>query len=176
MTQYTCPDNKRHDDDIVGCGSTFETDPDDEGLINCPHCGLWFTPPCDTCENSPHPGILWPWMPNGDDSLPWVVRCDDCGLYSDDDEAALALAELINSRVMWAECRGDEMPTVAGGVSERDFLRPFVFALPWTTVEQVVHVVLGDPTSATPEPMYEKWLQQRETSLHLIKEERNPWT
>lgn len=27
---------------IVGCGHTFTAAPDDEGLFDCPECGIWF--------------------------------------------------------------------------------------------------------------------------------------
>ena len=27
---------------IIGCGGTFDALPDDEGLVDCPHCGIWF--------------------------------------------------------------------------------------------------------------------------------------
>jgi hypothetical protein len=30
--------------DIVGCGEKFEAAPDDEGLVDCPHCGIVFNP------------------------------------------------------------------------------------------------------------------------------------
>jgi hypothetical protein len=43
ISMRTCPDNKRHEDDIVGCGRTFTAEPDNEGLIDCPHCGMWFS-------------------------------------------------------------------------------------------------------------------------------------
>jgi len=26
---------------VVGCGQTFEAEPDDEGLVDCPFCGMW---------------------------------------------------------------------------------------------------------------------------------------
>lgn len=39
----TCPVSERWPDDIVGCGETFDAEPDFEGLIDCPHCGIWFT-------------------------------------------------------------------------------------------------------------------------------------
>ena len=40
-----CPDNKRWDDDVVGCGS-FNTvqDPDEPSLWDCHDCGIWFDP------------------------------------------------------------------------------------------------------------------------------------
>ena len=28
--------------DILGCGHVFEATADDEGLIDCPACGIWF--------------------------------------------------------------------------------------------------------------------------------------
>lgn len=37
-----CPTHKRCPDDIVGCGSTNVTAPDDEGLYDCIDCGIWF--------------------------------------------------------------------------------------------------------------------------------------
>lgn len=27
---------------LLGCGTTFEQEPDDEGLVDCPSCGIWF--------------------------------------------------------------------------------------------------------------------------------------
>lgn len=30
--------------EITGCGREFEAEPDDEGLLDCPHCGIWFNP------------------------------------------------------------------------------------------------------------------------------------
>lgn len=29
---------------IIGCGAIFTADLDDEGLIDCPRCGVWFDP------------------------------------------------------------------------------------------------------------------------------------
>lgn len=50
MTTWRCPDDDRGPQpdgggrpDIVGCGRTFEAEPDFEGLIDCPHCGMWFS-------------------------------------------------------------------------------------------------------------------------------------
>lgn len=46
MQTYCCPtapqtpEGEPHT--IIGCGSVFEAEPDDEGIIDCPHCGLWF--------------------------------------------------------------------------------------------------------------------------------------
>jgi predicted nucleic acid-binding Zn-ribbon protein len=42
--RYQCPPTPRADveDDIVGCGHIFEAEPDEEGLIDCPNCGMWF--------------------------------------------------------------------------------------------------------------------------------------
>jgi len=33
---------------VVGCGHVFEAEPDDENLIDCPNCGMWF--PADDAE------------------------------------------------------------------------------------------------------------------------------
>lgn len=44
--KYTCPKNQLVGDvngEFLGCGHTFEATPDDEGLIDCPQCGLWFS-------------------------------------------------------------------------------------------------------------------------------------
>ena len=38
----TCPSSPRHDGDIVGCGKTFTQQPDEEGIFDCPHCGIFF--------------------------------------------------------------------------------------------------------------------------------------
>jgi len=37
-----CPTVARWDGDLVGCGSTRLTEPDDEGLYDCIDCGLFF--------------------------------------------------------------------------------------------------------------------------------------
>lgn len=44
VRKVTCPSHARHPDDIVGCGSAQEDGPDDEGLFDCGHCGLFFNP------------------------------------------------------------------------------------------------------------------------------------
>jgi hypothetical protein len=58
MPTYKCPnwiqqalvalyggEDKVPDDDIVrGCGAVFEQDKDDDGLVDCPNCGIWFNP------------------------------------------------------------------------------------------------------------------------------------
>lgn len=51
--------------------------------------------PCpDGCEaNEDIPGVRWPSETNGDDSHPYVERCDACQRYDSDDDAADALAE-----------------------------------------------------------------------------------
>ena len=38
-----CPDDRRHEDDVVGCGHEFEQEPDGEGFFDCPNCGIFFT-------------------------------------------------------------------------------------------------------------------------------------
>lgn len=45
----TCPTTETHPDGqpatIIGCGQVIEDPtPDHEGLIDCPHCGMWFHP------------------------------------------------------------------------------------------------------------------------------------
>lgn len=42
MSTFRCPDNVRHEGDIKGCGAVFEAEPDDEGLVDCFACGIWF--------------------------------------------------------------------------------------------------------------------------------------
>ena len=42
--EIRCPSNRRHADDLVGCGSADVAGPDDEGIYDCLGCGLWFTP------------------------------------------------------------------------------------------------------------------------------------
>lgn len=40
-----CPDNVEPDSNgIIGCGHVFEAELDDEGLIDCHNCGMWFNP------------------------------------------------------------------------------------------------------------------------------------
>lgn len=29
---------------IIGCGTTIPDERDDEGLVDCPNCGMWFNP------------------------------------------------------------------------------------------------------------------------------------
>ncbi len=45
MPKQVCP---THPDpqggDIIGCGHVFEAEPDDEGLLDCPECGIVFSP------------------------------------------------------------------------------------------------------------------------------------
>ncbi len=56
-----CPDNpvprfdhaNRPSGLIAGCGHVFTDEPDDEGLFDCPKCGMWFDP--DNAENQPQP-------------------------------------------------------------------------------------------------------------------------
>lgn len=45
----TCPTTPvPYDDDptqvLVGCGSSNVSEPDDEGIVDCLDCGIWFTP------------------------------------------------------------------------------------------------------------------------------------
>lgn len=40
--KHVCPPAQRHLDDVAGCGNAFEQEPDREGWVDCPHCGLAF--------------------------------------------------------------------------------------------------------------------------------------
>lgn len=43
MQRYRCPDGPDPEGgDIVGCGEEFKAEPDFEGYVDCPHCGIWF--------------------------------------------------------------------------------------------------------------------------------------
>ena len=46
--EYTCPTSpvqaNGEPHTIIGCGATFQACPDDEGLVDCPGCGIWFDP------------------------------------------------------------------------------------------------------------------------------------
>lgn len=50
MPTYECPDYTRPDalsgkyEELVGCGHVFEADPDFEGFIDCPNCGMFWDP------------------------------------------------------------------------------------------------------------------------------------
>lgn len=46
--------------------------------------------PCE-CEDDPVPGAIWPMATNCDDSHQWVERCDACGRFASDDDAAVAV-------------------------------------------------------------------------------------
>lgn len=49
-----CPATPRFTGDLVGCGSTEVTQPDDEGLCDCLSCGLWFrASECHVGANQP---------------------------------------------------------------------------------------------------------------------------
>jgi hypothetical protein len=42
--KYTCPTKPQTGikNDILGCGHTFESEPDHEGFVDCPDCGIFF--------------------------------------------------------------------------------------------------------------------------------------
>jgi hypothetical protein len=46
-------------------------------------------------------GVVWPMATDGDDSHPFVERCDDCQLLPDDVLAADVLAARIDGLVIW---------------------------------------------------------------------------
>lgn len=74
------------------------------------------------------PGALWPMASDGDDSLPYVERCDDCEVFDTDDAAAEAIAAKIGGRVMWAHLLGHEEHHAGGGL--HPFVLPTDFPLP----------------------------------------------
>jgi len=43
---HSCPDQPHPgivpDEDVVGCGHTFEAEPDEYGWVECPVCGILF--------------------------------------------------------------------------------------------------------------------------------------
>lgn len=39
---HRCPTVRRSPEDIIGCGHEFNAEPDEEGFVDCPHCGLFF--------------------------------------------------------------------------------------------------------------------------------------
>ncbi len=70
---YRCPDyqHPEYTADSVGCGHEFESEPDDEGIVDCPNCGMWFTP---TKEPTPMEQLAQAaWAPDfrGTGSPPW---------------------------------------------------------------------------------------------------------
>lgn len=44
VKKITCPSHSRHADDVVGCGSSHLSGPDEEGLFDCCDCGMFFNP------------------------------------------------------------------------------------------------------------------------------------
>ena len=45
---YTCPTSTHLPDGtphtVIGCGATFEWAPDEEGIVDCPECGMFWKP------------------------------------------------------------------------------------------------------------------------------------
>lgn len=52
--RYRCPDQAdapgSDGHTVVGCGAEFDAEPDHDGLIDCPECGIWF--------RASEPGVL----------------------------------------------------------------------------------------------------------------------
>lgn len=44
VQKVVCPSEARHESDVVGCGSTNVSGPDNEGLFDCQDCGVFFNP------------------------------------------------------------------------------------------------------------------------------------
>lgn len=48
-TTYYCPTTKGpRNSNTIGCGAMFEQEPDAEGLVDCPECGICFSPERET--------------------------------------------------------------------------------------------------------------------------------
>lgn len=62
---------------------------------------------CD-CDLDAVPGAIWPIASDGDDSFPFVERCDNCKRFPDDVAAAEAVAQAIGGTVEWAPVHGDQ--------------------------------------------------------------------
>lgn len=60
---------------------------------------------CDGCSPS-LPGIFYPVAPDGDESRAWVERCDNCGRFECDDDAAVFLGWLFGVEPRWSVSRG----------------------------------------------------------------------
>jgi len=55
--EYQCPTELRKIDDLGGCGAVFESTPDEEGIVDCPVCGMWFTPSVEAPGTMAHDGL-----------------------------------------------------------------------------------------------------------------------
>lgn len=42
-SQHTCPNFSNGASNIIGCGHTFTAEPDAEGWVDCPECGVAFS-------------------------------------------------------------------------------------------------------------------------------------
>ena len=55
MIQYRCPTAAHAADlsphTVIGCGSWNTTERDDEGLVDCLDCGIWFNPDSEATES-----------------------------------------------------------------------------------------------------------------------------
>lgn len=76
---------------------------------------------CD-CDHNLVPGALFPMASDGDDSLPYVERCDDCKRFDGDWDAAVAVALAVGGQL----CRAYDDP-------QQLYFRPFVL-VPEATV------------------------------------------
>lgn len=61
---------------------------------------------CDACWDQVVPGAIWPMATDGDDSKPWVERCDTCEVFELDTEAARAVAGATNGLLVLAQVHG----------------------------------------------------------------------
>ena len=63
MESIICPLHHRNDagDDYEGCGHTFQAEPDEDGYVACPECGLTFeyAPELDQLQDLVNSGMAW---------------------------------------------------------------------------------------------------------------------
>ena len=87
----TCPDDTVGSM-IRGCGHVFEAEPDGEGLIDCPRCGIWFTPPWGTPDESERvKEFLVEWQINLTAASAIDAAKQAAGILSDPDSTATVL-------------------------------------------------------------------------------------
>lgn len=59
---------------------------------------------CSYCRDKALiPGILFPFAPDGDDSHAYVERCDECAVFSTDEDAAMVLAVYLRKLARWTK-------------------------------------------------------------------------
>lgn len=96
---HTCPDRPAPDSDLIGCGETFEQTPDDEGWVDCPHCGMAFDAARAVAERVADLELALGW------ALGILIKFEpgDSRAVSDEFVAAAAIHCSVNERLV--ECR-----------------------------------------------------------------------